>query len=158
MLRIKDIMTTKVVSASPGTTLREALELLSEHQISGAPVLENGRIVGIFSATDLLAVVADLDDAQPSVTFRGSQTPLEEMTVAEIMTRDVSSLPEDTAVTLAGAFMTRKQIHRVVVTSGERVVGIVTNTDFAKAFTEHCVSSTAKPPLLTAETCRCVPA
>lgn len=54
MLRLRDIMTTKVVAATPDMTLREATELLVQHGISGAPVVRNGRVAGIVSASDLL--------------------------------------------------------------------------------------------------------
>jgi CBS domain-containing protein len=54
MLRVRDIMTTDIVSATPDMTLREATELLVAHGISGAPVVRNGRVAGIVSASDLL--------------------------------------------------------------------------------------------------------
>ena len=54
MLRLRDIMTTEVVAATPDMTLREATELLVQHGISGAPVVRNGRLAGIVSASDLL--------------------------------------------------------------------------------------------------------
>ena len=54
MLRLRDIMTTGVVAATPDMTLREATELLVKHGISGAPVVRNGRLEGIVSASDLL--------------------------------------------------------------------------------------------------------
>ncbi len=58
MLRIRDIMTREVVSVSPGATLRDALELFFQHNISGAPVLDGEKIVGVVSVTDLLGFVA----------------------------------------------------------------------------------------------------
>ncbi len=137
MLKLKDIMTTDVATATPDMTLRDAMSLLSDRHISGAPVIDGGKVVGVFSATDLLAYISELDAAQPSVSFRTRQTPLEELTVSEIMTRSVKSLPPECSVELAAAFMQRAQIHRVLVMDGEHLLGIATTTDLAKSVAEH---------------------
>ena len=70
MLRLRDIMTRDVFSAAPDMTIRDAMELLSERHVSGAPVVDGGKVVGIFSATDLLVLLAELNDTTPSLTFR----------------------------------------------------------------------------------------
>src|SRR4051794_5927958 len=48
-MNAKDIMTSPVLSVSPDTPVREIAALLFERRISGLPVLENGRLVGIVS-------------------------------------------------------------------------------------------------------------
>lgn len=144
MLKLRDIMTTPVVSATPEMTLREAMALLSDRHISGAPVVTGEEVVGVFSSTDLLVYIAELDAAQPSVSFRRRQTPLEEVTVSEVMTRGVKSLPPDCPADLAAAFMQRARIHRVLVMEGEQLLGIVTTTDLAGAIAEHRVVSLAR--------------
>jgi hypothetical protein len=58
MLRLRDIMTTGVITVTPDTTLREAMELFAEHHISGMPVMEGTRVVGVVSASDVLAFAA----------------------------------------------------------------------------------------------------
>jgi len=141
MLKLRDIMTTDVATATPDMTLREAMTLLSDRHISGAPVVDGGKVVGVFSSTDLLSYIAELDSAQRSVTFRRQQTPLEELTVSEVMTRGAKSLPPDSSVELAAAFMQRAQIHRVLVMDGTHLLGIVTTTDLAKAVAEHRIRS-----------------
>lgn len=60
MLRLRDIMTTDVLTVSPELTIREAMDLLVERHISGAPVVANGNVIGIITATDLLAFAASL--------------------------------------------------------------------------------------------------
>jgi CBS domain-containing protein len=139
MLKLREIMTTPVVSATPDMTLREAMSLLSDKHISGAPVVTGGKVVGVFSSTDLLVYIAELDAAQPAVSFRRRQTPLEELTVSEIMTRGTKSLPPDCPADMAAAFMQRARIHRVLVMEGEQLLGIVTTTDLARAIAEHRV-------------------
>lgn len=60
MLRVRDIMTTSVVSVTPEMSVRDAIELLSTRHLSGAPVVSGGRIVGVVSATDLMEFLAQL--------------------------------------------------------------------------------------------------
>jgi CBS domain-containing protein len=65
MLHLKDIMTRDVITVSPDLSVRDAMELLTSHHVSGAPVLAGGKVVGIISATDLLVFVATLASARP---------------------------------------------------------------------------------------------
>lgn len=144
MLKLKDIMTRDVVSAGPDMTVRDAMELLSERHISGAPVVDGGKVVGIFSSSDLLTLLADLNDTTPSLTFRRRKsrtTPLEDVTVDDVMTRKVHSLPPDCSIEEAAEVMIKKQIHRVLVMDGDTVLGIVSTSDVAKAVAEHKIKS-----------------
>lgn len=58
MIRLRDIMSTELLLLDPGDSLREAAELFSGEHISGAPVVQGGRAVGVLSTTDLLDVEA----------------------------------------------------------------------------------------------------
>ena len=58
MLQIRDVMTRGVLTLTPEATLREAAELFARRHVSGAPVVEGAKVVGVVSATDLLDFVA----------------------------------------------------------------------------------------------------
>ena len=58
MLRLRDIMTTEIVTLDPNVTIREAMDTFASRRISGAPVVEGGAVVGVVSATDLLQLAA----------------------------------------------------------------------------------------------------
>lgn len=60
MIRLRDIMTTDVLTVAPELTLREAMELLGQRHVSGAPVVTGGEVVGVVSATDLMTFAAAL--------------------------------------------------------------------------------------------------
>lgn len=60
MLRLRDIMTTDVVTVDPETTIREAMELFATRHIGGAPVVAGNRLVGVITSTDLMAFAASL--------------------------------------------------------------------------------------------------
>lgn len=139
MLRLRDIMTRELFTAAPDMTLRDAMTLLSDQHVSGAPVVDGGKVVGVFSATDLLAYLADLSDSTVSLTFsprRRHFGPLEDVTVGDVMTRQVESLPPDCVVEEAAILMGKKQIHRVLVMIGDVLLGIVSMSDVARAVAE----------------------
>src|SRR5215510_1466519 len=58
MLRVRDIMSTEVVTVPPDLTLQDTIELLTTKHVTGAPVVAGDRIVGVISATDLLSFAA----------------------------------------------------------------------------------------------------
>jgi CBS domain-containing protein len=58
MLRMRDIMTRRVVTLEPQMTLREAMEILVARNLSGAPVVSGDKVVGVISAGDLLSFAA----------------------------------------------------------------------------------------------------
>jgi CBS domain-containing protein len=60
MLRLRDIMTSDVVTLAPEVTIRDAMALLASKHLSGAPVVASGRVLGVVSATDMLDFAAAL--------------------------------------------------------------------------------------------------
>src|SRR6476646_1475079 len=91
-----DIMTPDPLTLQPDTSVHEAAEMLSEHRISGAPVVgEDGRIVGIVSEYDLIA-------------RSGS-------TVSDVMTHDVVSVPSNATLDRVRAILVTQRLKRVPV-------------------------------------------
>jgi CBS domain-containing protein len=60
MLRLRDIMTTEVITLDPNVSIREAMDIFTSRRISGAPVVAGGEVIGVVSATDLLQFAAAL--------------------------------------------------------------------------------------------------
>jgi CBS-domain-containing membrane protein len=83
VLRVRDIMTPEVVTATPDSTAGELAELMHKHDIRRLAIVENKRMEGIVSVTDLLPVVAAYekhlapgktarsDDAKPAKGSKG---------------------------------------------------------------------------------------
>lgn len=65
MVRVSDLMTVDLVTAAPEMTLREVAELLAQEHISGVPVVSQGRVHGVISATDLMEFEAELRPTPP---------------------------------------------------------------------------------------------
>lgn len=143
-MRAKDIMRKKVVTVAGGMTIRELAKLFMEERISGAPVVDaNKKLLGVVSQTDLVrhereagaerAVPAYYRDHEEWVLARGMQ--LEDPSFArveDIMTPAVLSADEMTPVEELAKTMLRRRIHRLVITKGGRLSGIVTTTDMLK--------------------------
>ena len=66
-MKVEDVMTSDVVTVSPDTSLRDAAALLTEHRISGLPVVDEARVVvgglvGIVTRADLIRAFARSDE------------------------------------------------------------------------------------------------
>ncbi|MFH0804621.1 MAG: CBS domain-containing protein, partial [Patescibacteria group bacterium] len=134
-----NIMTKKVVTVPRSATLRDAAKLLSEHRVSGAPVVDgDGAIVGIVSEKDIFkalypshaefydspGVWIDLDSLEEK-TREAADKP-----IVDFMTREVVSVNGDTSLMQVGSMMLVRGIHRVVVIDQDgKIEGIVTRRD-----------------------------
>ena len=78
MLRVRDIMSTDVLTVAPQTTVREAMELLSRRHVSGAPVVSGDVLVGVVSANDLMAFAAAIPGVPTERAMLSSETPSHE--------------------------------------------------------------------------------
>lgn len=156
MVKLRDIMSRDVVTVTPETTVRDAMELFAKHHVSGAPVVNGESVVGVVSNTDLLLLAATIPptppvagaplpaalpgDTEPS--FGGPEwNALDDHTVDEAMSTNVVALPKDADATQAAELMRRLGIHRVLVMSGSRMVGIVSAIDVARAVARHRITA-----------------
>jgi len=139
---VRDVMTKKVLTVEADWSIAELKDFLIEHGISGAPVTDANGLVGVVSSTDLLRAdvapqkeehdffAASLDRAlSPSELGTMHIEGSSDQTVRDVMTPVVFQVAEDTRVDEVADMMARGQIHRVLVTSGRRVTGIVSALD-----------------------------
>lgn len=150
----KDVMTPEVLAVRVDTSVRELTSFLAENQITGAPVLDrHGHLVGVVSLTDVAESDADStgvvgDRSSPDFDVRGWEDRMTsdevrqlhveraDRAVGDIMTPAVYSVSEDTPVSLMAKTMIAGRIHRLFVTRGKHVVGIVTSLDLLKLLVE----------------------
>lgn len=144
-----DIMQHEVLTVEPGTPIQQVAEFLIAEGISGAPVVDDeGSIIGVVSLTDIaiheamperegpresratyfrLAEESGLTDSE-LLNFR-----LDDLagaaTAADIMTAAVYEVQEDTPAEDVAGMMLTSEIHRVIVTRDEKLVGIVSSMD-----------------------------
>lgn len=71
MLRVSDLMTAEVLTLDPDMSLRQAVERLEEGDVTGAPVVASGRVVGVVSQTDVLDFHASTPGVPTAETREG---------------------------------------------------------------------------------------
>ena len=106
----RDVMTTSVVSVSPRDSVDEAARLLTFHDVSGLPVCEGTRVVGVLSEADLIGKSG--------------------ATVGEVMTAPAVTISESTSLEKVAEQLTQQRIRRLpVVDANGNLVGIVSRHD-----------------------------
>ena len=127
-LKAGDIMSRDVAAISPKSTVVSAVRIMSSNNISCLIVLDNGRLSGIVTETDILKrAVADGND------FR-------KMTAEQIMSSPVRSIPRDLSVMEISKIMEAENIRRLVVMEDEYFVGIITQTDMVQVLASYSIS------------------
>lgn len=117
-LKIKQVMTSPVLTVTPDTRMSQFRELLRTHKFSGAPVVEEGRLVGIVSLEDLIKC---LSGGRP------------DLSVGERMTRTVITVQEEESVVEAVKKFSEYGVGRLpVVDRQRRLSGILTATDITR--------------------------
>ncbi len=127
VVKVKEIMTTPVVSAPADATVGEVADLLARHRISAVPITEAGAVVGLVSEYDLLA--------------KGGKR------ASDVMTPGVISVTEDTDVDDVRFLLVERRIRRVPVLSGQELVGIVSRSDMVKLMTLEWVCEVCGQPV-----------
>ena len=138
-----DIMTRAVITVGPHDTIREIAALLLERRISGVPVVEGDRVIGIVSEGDLLRRHEIGTDRKRAGSwwmrlFRGEPGPAEYVKshavhAVDVMSTLVVSVPEDEPVANIASLFGRRRIKRVPVLRDGRLVGIVTRANLVQA-------------------------
>lgn len=131
---VKERMSKPVITVKPDLPIMEALNLMKTEQIRRTPVVDKkGRLVGIVSDKDLLN--ASPSDAT-SLSVWEINYLLSQITVKEIMTKDVLTVKEDTPIEIAARIMADNKVGGIPIMRGEQVVGLITETDLFKIFIE----------------------
>jgi acetoin utilization protein AcuB len=126
-------MSRPVISVSPEEPINEVLAMFRNEHIRRAPVIKEGKLVGIVSERDLL-------NASPSSATTLSVWELNylisKVRVRDVMTKKVITVDQDTPIEEAARIMADKKIGGLPVTSAGQVVGVITETDLFKVFLE----------------------
>ncbi len=134
MPRARDIMQREVIAVRETASLAELARILAENRISGVPVIDRKRnLLGVISAYDLARGKARAN-AFYNETFMVDELldgyySHENSRVRDLMTSAVHRVEENTLVKDVVDIMLREQIHRVIVTRGQELTGIVTTSD-----------------------------
>lgn len=111
----------EIISCGVDTPVREAIALLAEKRIGALPVVEAGRVVGIFSERDVIYRLTS--DGDTCLSNR----------IGEVMTSPAITVDRRTGVLDALALMTRRRIRHLPVVDGEAMCGFISIGDLVKA-------------------------
>jgi predicted transcriptional regulator len=152
----RDIMTPELITIRSDMDVRELARLFLEKQISGAPVVDAfGDLVGVISQTDLVyhSLTAGQQPTQDTRFYEmpridGQPIPsgfhIEEIhavPVSELMTPIVHAVTEDAELNSIMDLMICEHIHRVVVTRGNKAIGIVSALDVMNSLRKETVEA-----------------
>jgi CBS domain-containing protein len=141
-MKVKDLMTTDVLTVRPSTQLKDAAALLAERRISGLPVVDDeNRVLGVLSEGDILYKETGAKD-KPGLIDRllsvppiGLDLKLAAKTVGEAMSAPALTTGPRRPVTEAASVMIDEGVNRLpVIDDEERLIGIITRADLVRAF------------------------
>jgi CBS domain-containing protein len=140
-LRVAEISHEEWPTLGPDETVESAIKLFAESGISGAPVVEDGRLVGIVTEGDLIFRDADIK-APGFLDILGGLIPLGSwdeyrkealksagVTVDEVMTRELITISPDASLAEASTIMADKRVKILPVAEGHALRGIITRMD-----------------------------
>jgi CBS domain-containing protein len=158
MLKVREVMTKTVTTVTPDTLVKDAAAILALRNISGVPVVDDGKIVGIFSEADVLKSIKttkkDMRLIYPSISTLGiafqeevtqreiieAYEEIGQKPVKEIMSTRVVTVAPDIPINEVIVQMVQKSINRLPVVDKNVLVGIITRGDVIRGLAvEHAV-------------------
>jgi len=120
-MKVKSWMVTEVITASPEDTVEDAIQIMRRFSIRHLPVIENGKLVGLVTESNLRAYLSS----------EKLQLPLREIMILNPITVD----PE-TSIDEAAKIIYKYKIGGLPVVTQKKLIGIITITDILEAFIE----------------------
>lgn len=127
---VREIMSDDVIKFTTRTSLVEAKKLFDKHKIRHAPVVQQGKLIGIVSLTDIqrISFGDTYGDGEDDVDLALADM----LTVGQVMNyRPVTVSPDD-SIKLVAELLSKAEFHALPVVEDEKLVGIVTTTDIIR--------------------------
>jgi len=124
MFSIEAIMSTNLITVSPTSTLAEARTLMHDHRIHHLPVIDNEKLVGLVTLTNVLAAT-DSFFRDPKNRIHANEILVEDAMVPDVATVDINA-----SLRHAALFIEKHKIGCLPVMDDDKLVGIITDTDF----------------------------
>jgi len=153
MKKVREFMNKDVISFSPDETIFNAAKKLSRHSIAGAPIVENGNIIGIISISDIIKFININIGKLPKITnpglsslfivllqmkksckdFEKELKKISSFKVKDVMTKSVVFASPLMSVIEAAGLMEKHDVNRLPVVENGQLVGIIARADLIKA-------------------------
>jgi CBS domain-containing protein len=144
-MKVRDVMSEQLFTATSDMSLRLVAERMLEYGISGMPVVDGDRVLGVVSETDILfkeCVAPEREGTVDWLTHYVEDPPqrkLDAKTAGEAMTAPAVTVSSHCPVADAAGLMLELSIDRLPVVDDGRLVGIVTRADLVRDFA-HAIS------------------
>lgn len=130
---VKNKMTVNPYTIAPDATIGEALELMRKNKIRRLPVIKDGKLVGIVTERELLEVSPS---KATTLSIFEINYLLAKTKVSSVMTKDTKTISPDALLEEAAVIMREFSIGALPVVEGDKLVGIITETNIFDAFIE----------------------
>lgn len=148
-MKISKILTKDVITVTSEITVKEIAKLMIKHDLTGIPVVENGKVVGIVTEGDLIMKKAHLHlptyiQLLDSFLYLESTKEVEKdlkkilaVKAKDIMTKDFTTVKLDSTVEELANIMHEKHVNPIPVMDNEKTVGIVSRSDLVALIAEQ---------------------
>jgi CBS domain-containing protein len=153
MKTVEDFMNKDVIYVSPEDTIFQAAKIFSQLNIAGAPVVDNEKVVGVISISDIIRFIdiklgklpkietpglstlllALVQMKKMNLDFQKELTKITSSKVNEVMSKNVITISSDASIIEVAEIMEKHDVNRLPVVNNEKLVGIVARADIIKA-------------------------
>ena len=116
MIKVKNIMTKEVITIRPGSTIKEAAQLISAKSVSSLVVVENSKPIAIVSENDIIKGIIS-----------------NKKSVKDVMSREFMSIPPSAKFSEVNRHLKEGKIKRFPVVENDKLIGLITETDIIEA-------------------------
>ncbi len=154
----RDVMITDIIAVGPEMSLGDLESKFLSERISGAPVIKDGKLVGVISRSDIVRQISIEDSYAESLFSDFYQTAslessspepaettaiaqqvgerMETLKVKDAMIHRVITASPSTSIQVLSQEMVKRNIHRILITDGEKLVGLVAASDLIQLIAE----------------------
>lgn len=148
-------MNCNVICLSPEDSIFDAAKIFSEKNISGAPVVKDGKIVGVLSISDIIRFVSMklqktetplpslsllifefIKSSKDYLTFKREMKKISKIKVKDVMSTKVVCISPEASIIEAASLMEKNDVNRLPVVENDKLVGIIAREDLVKALIE----------------------
>ena len=147
-MKVEDIMTTNVRTVSSDKKLGEVVSMMCIYRYSGIPVVDDGKLVGTVSESDVLGKMfpklEDLMSGMSAVDYDAQMDQYSDVvsiTVKDVMTPVVISVKPGMHILQAASMMVGRKFRRIPVADGDKLVGMVSMGDVHKAIYQSTLAT-----------------
>jgi CBS domain-containing protein len=144
-MKVKEIMKIDVITVNKDATIKDCGDLLEKHGINGAPVVDNGRVLGVITRADIFKSILPRypeisEEQRYLMDFEHIEERIDRVSktkVSEFMGSPAMKVDQETPIVKAGSTMILRKIKQMPVMNGDKLVGIVTLADICRYLMER---------------------